>query len=84
MVMYIMSNMKIQNISKGVDTETIGLLSAHSLSIARDAKINPKKLLPASPKNILAGLFDLKLYGKNPMQLPIMAIAIHPRKGWFV
>ena len=54
----------------------MGLFSAQPPITAIPARVNPRKVLPASPRNIDAGL---KLNFKNPRQLPAKAIVKKPK-----
>lgn len=56
-------------ISGAINTKTVYVFATPKIDIT--AKLNPKKLEPTSPTNVLAGL---KLNGKNPTIPPARAV----------
>ena len=68
----------------GAVSETKWLVSDHLPSTASPARVKPRKVLPASPKNRLADFPNLKLWGMNPRHDPAIATENQPRAGWFV
>ena len=74
-LMYIISKMRTPKMSIGAVIETRWLVSDHLPRTARPASVNPKKVLPASPRKRLADFPNRKLWGKKPIHEPTIATA---------